>query len=229
MRKLTVVIDAGSHSSANNIRILLVEDYQITRTGLRLVIQPMENLEVVGEAADGVSAVSKAMELHPDVILMDLTLPGMNGIEATQAIKEKLPDTKVIMLTSHDRDEDVFAALGAGANGYCLKDIGSEQLAMAIRAVNSGVAWLDRSIAQRVLKASVSSMPVKKPDTECPLSDREVEVLALVVDGLTNQEIANRLFLSADTVKSHMRHIMEKLAVSDRTQAAVKAMRQGFL
>jgi DNA-binding NarL/FixJ family response regulator len=148
-----------------------------------------------------------------------------------------MPATRVIMLTSHDNDRDIFAALGAGADGYCLKEVSGTQLTMAIRAVANGVAWLDPGVASRVLRACAAISPQAlagedgTPKTHGPstLSQRELDVLRLVVEGLSNQEIADKLILSVETVKTHMRHIMEKLAVSDRTQAAVKAMREGLV
>ena len=177
-------------------------------------------------------------------------MPVMDGIEATKRIKESNPDVKVIMLTSHKSDQTIFAALSAGANGYCLKNISADQLTAVIKMVADGAVWLDSGIANRVLSAySVSSSdpalgavkpqsstvlpspgaPAAKPKGNVSLSPRETEVLRLVADGLSNQKIAQRLGLGLETVKTHMRHIMEKLAVSDRTEAAVKAMKQGIM
>ncbi|MCC7531529.1 MAG: response regulator transcription factor, partial [Candidatus Melainabacteria bacterium] len=183
-------------------------------------------------------AVDSILSLKPDVVLMDIGLPTMDGIEATKKVKELAPDCKVIMLTSHDSDRDVFAALAAGADGYCLKEVSGTQLAMAIRCVADGAAWLDPGVASRVLKAcavggnvpqSAVSMTKQPTAAQQSLSQRELDVLKLVVDGLSNQEIADKLVVSVETVKTHMRHIMEKMAVSDRTQAAVKAMREGLV
>jgi DNA-binding NarL/FixJ family response regulator len=194
---------------------------------------------VVGEAEDGKATVKKVAELKPHVVLMDIGLPLMDGIEATCKIKEEVAGTRVIMLTSHDNDRDIFAALSAGADGYCLKEVSGSQLVMAIRAVADGVAWLDPGVASRVLRAVAAVPPSAQSGDDgspkqaspglSPLSQRELDVLRLVVEGLSNQEIADRLILSVETVKTHMRHIMEKLAVSDRTQAAVKAMREGLV
>lgn len=223
--------------AAKPIKILIVEDYEITRIGIKLALDKVPDLAVVGEAEDGQTAVNQALEILPDVVIMDIGLPSMDGIEATSRIKAELPLTRVIILSSHQSDNDVFAALAAGADGYCLKDVGSAQLVSAIRAVFEGVAWLDAGIARKVLKACGRSAPLPVIDNavaatvrhEFPLSQRELDVLLLVVEGKTNQEIASKLILSVETVKTHMRHIMEKLAVSDRTQAAVKAMRQGIV
>jgi DNA-binding NarL/FixJ family response regulator len=219
------------------INIFIAEDHEITRVGLKLTLEHIPGFKVVGEAEDGKGTVRKVAELKPNVVLMDIGLPLMDGIDATFKIKEEVPGTKVIMLTSHDNDKDIFAALGAGADGYCLKEVSGNQLVMAIRAVADGVAWLDPGIASRVLRACVSGTAAnasadaaaKNSANLSPLSQRELDVLRLVVDGLSNQEIADRLVLSVETVKTHMRHIMEKLAVSDRTQAAVKAMREGLV
>jgi NarL family two-component system response regulator LiaR len=217
------------------IDILIAEDHEITRVGLKLTLEHIPGFRIVGEAEDGTSAVAKVVELKPHVVLMDIGLPLMDGIDATCKIKDEAPNTRVIMLTSHDNDRDIFAALGAGADGYCLKEVSGSQLAMAIRAVADGVAWLDPGVASRVLRACATVQPTnaqeggKQPSNTSQLSQRELDVLRLVVEGLSNQEIADRLILSVETVKTHMRHIMEKLAVSDRTQAAVKAMREGLV
>lgn len=229
-------------ADTKNITVLIVEDHEITRVGLRLMLKQMPGIDIIGEAADGKVGIDKAKQLKPVVVLMDIGLPSMDGIEATTQIKSQLPKTRIIMLTSHDNDRDIFAALGAGADGYCLKETPTSQLAIAIKAVADGAAWLDPAIATKVLRASVAgafpantasgdgtefsgSESLKGPK----LSQREVEVLKLVVEGASNQQIAEKLYLSVETVKTHMRRIMEKLAVSDRTQAAVKAMRQGLL
>jgi two-component system, NarL family, response regulator LiaR len=219
------------------IKVLIVEDHEITRVGLKLTLGQIQGISVVGEAEDGRSAVQRVIDLQPQVVLMDIGLPMIDGIEATSQIKAQAPSTRIIMLTSHDNDRDIFAALGAGADGYCLKEVSSNQLALAIKTVADGAAWLDPGIASRVLRASAMSAPAQTPEQlaskqqagSARLSQREIEVLNLVVEGLSNQEIAEKLFLSVETIKTHMRHIMEKLAVSDRTQAAVKAMRQGLV
>ncbi len=226
--------------STSPITIFIAEDYEITRVGLRLTLENVPEFLVIGEAEDGVTAVKEVIEKRPNVVLMDIGLPGLDGIDATVRIKSESPTTKIIMLTSHDNDRDVFAALAAGADGYCLKEVSSNHLASAIKAVADGVAWLDPAVARRVLQASVNNAPkpVSPADPKnparptvnaSPLSQRELDVLTLVVEGNSNQEIADRLVLSVETVKTHMRHIMEKLCVSDRTQAAVKAMREGIV
>lgn len=217
-----------SEPMSNPISVLVVDDHQITRKGLVLTLQQYDRFRIVGEAADGRAAIEKSLQVLPAVILMDIGMPILGGIEALTEIKRKLPETRVIVLTANDSDDSVFAALAAGADGYCLKNIGAEQLSIAIIAVQSGAAFLDPAIASRVLQSCVASKPKSDKNTFF-LSEREQEVLALLVDGLSNQQIAERLFISNDTVKTHMRHILEKLAVSDRTQAAVKAIRHGLI
>lgn len=209
--------------------VLIVEDHQITRTGLRLTIEQDSRFEVVGEAASGKTALAQAKELKPELVLMDIGLPEMNGIEAAKLIKSALPATRVVMLTSHDSDEDIFAALAAGADAYCLKDIAREQLMNALKTVADGGGWLDPAIAGRVLRSSASRVLPPANESKFMLSEREFEVLRLLVEGLSNLQMAERLNVSPETIKTHMRHIMEKLAVSDRTQAAVKALREGLV
>jgi DNA-binding NarL/FixJ family response regulator len=239
------------------MKILLVEDHALTRIGLKTVLKRTDDLEVVGEASNGEEAVTAARELAPDVILMDVGMPVMDGIEAARRIIGAQPQMKIIMLTQHDNDSDILASLAAGASGYCLKDVEPERLYTAIRSVNAGDAWLDASIAARVLKllsgqsASevvlprsslektlpepvVPSAPLIEPtDMDRPmgeaLSPRELEVLTLIVDGLSNQQIADKLVISLATSKTHVRNILNKLSVDDRTQAAVHAMRRGLV
>jgi DNA-binding NarL/FixJ family response regulator len=227
-----------SPTRQDTVSVFIAEDHEITRVGLRLTLEQLSGFKVVGEANDGRLAVDNILSMKPEVVLMDIGLPTMDGIEVTKKVKELAPDCKVIMLTSHDSDRDVFAALAAGADGYCLKEVSGTQLAMAIRCVADGAAWLDPGVASRVLKAcavggnvpqAAVSMTKQQSGAQQTLSQRELDVLKLVVDGLSNQEIADKLVVSVETVKTHMRHIMEKMAVSDRTQAAVKAMREGLV
>lgn len=208
---------------------MLVEDHLITRMGLRFALEQVSDLKIVAEAEDGNNAVTTALQIKPNVILMDIGLPGINGIDAAQQIKSKEPSICIVMLTSHNLDEDILAALAANCDGYCLKDVAADQLVNAIRTVNNGGIWLDPSIAKRVIRAFVEQKPVAAPINSSTLSERELEVLTLVVEGLSNQQIAERLILSTETIKTHMRHLMEKLSVSDRTQAAVKALRTGLV
>lgn len=226
----------------SQVRILLVEDHLLTRIGLKTIIERRADFKVVGEAEDGEQAVKMVDELAPDVILMDVGMPVMDGIEASRMIKEKHPERAIIMLTSHDNERDIFASLSAGAGGYCLKDVEPERLYSAIKSVNAGDIWLDSTIASKVLKQYNSGSqaqavlepgktPLTKKDQNLPepLSPRELEVLNLLVEGLSNQEIADKLIISLATAKTHVRNILNKLAVDDRTQAAVLAMRKGLV
>jgi DNA-binding NarL/FixJ family response regulator len=211
-------------SDSQKTKVLIVEDHEITRLGLRAALDRVPELSVIGEEEEGQAGVKAAFARRPDVVLMDIGLPVLNGIDATRKIKEEAPEIRVIILTSHDSETDIFAAFAAGADGYCVKDIASDQLVMAIKSVCDGAGWIDPRIANRVLRAQTVQQPA-----DPPLSQRELEVLKLLVEGLSNQKIADRLFLSVETVRTHVRHITEKMAVSDRTQAAVKAVRQGLV
>jgi len=231
------------------IRVLLVEDHLLTRIGLKTVIERTQDIKVAGEAENGQEAVRLVDELKPDVVLMDVGMPVMDGIEAARKVRDKYKDVHIIMLTSHDNEQDLFASLSAGASGYCLKDVEPERLYTAIRSVNAGDSWLDASIAGKVLSrysASAGAKPAGEPQSQAlpraavpgskpnqslpdPLSQRELEVLNLLVEGLSNQEIADKLIISLATAKTHVRNILNKLAVDDRTQAAVHAMRRGLV
>ncbi len=221
-------------SEISALTILLVEDHAVTRFGLKILLDNVPGYIVVAEAEDGNQAVNLTLEHKPNVVLMDVGLPNLDGIDATKKIKQLSPDSRVVIFTAHDRDDDIFAAFAAGADGYCLKDASLETLLLAISAVASGAGWLDPRIAGRVLSfysrnSTQPAQPVKDTSVSAALSDRELEVLQLVVDGMSNNAIAKQLFLSIETVKSHMRHIMSKLSITDRTQAAVKALRSGLL
>jgi DNA-binding NarL/FixJ family response regulator len=227
------------------VKILLVEDHLLTRIGLKTVIERVPEFKVIGEAENGEEAVRKVDELSPDIVLMDVGMPIMDGIEASRKIKEKHESVEIVMLTSHDNERDIFASLSAGAGGYCLKDVEPERLYSAIRSVRAGDVWLDSTIAGKVLKqykdgelesgqSSSTTIPTGSASATNkslpePLSPRELEVLTLLVDGLSNQEIADKLIISLATAKTHVRNILNKLAVDDRTQAAVHAMRRGLV
>ena len=220
------------------VKVFLVEDHELLRDGLRAALQKDGQFEVVGEAADGLTAVHLITQVDPDVVIMDIGLPGIDGIEATRQVREKRPGAKIIMLTSHDNDQEIFASLAAGANGYCLKDLGADKLKRAILSVSEGAAWLDPRIASKVLSifardgvatSTFADSGKTSGDLISPLSQRETEVLKLLVDGLSNKEIADRLVIGVSTVRTHVEHILEKLSVSGRTEAAVKAMRRGLI
>jgi two-component system, NarL family, response regulator LiaR len=220
------------------ITVFLVEDHQMTLVGLNMLLEKDPSVEVIGESRDGASAVQQILASRPHVVLMDIGLPEMDGIEATQKIKAALPETKIIMLTSKDAENEVFAALAAGADAYCLKGIPPETLSVVIQAVNEGTAWLDPGIARLVLGKFAGAQSIafaentdisEEARKNCPLTDREMEVLQLIVEGLSNPEIAERLYITKATAKAHVHSILQKLCVDDRTQAAVLAMRQGFV
>ena len=212
------------------IEIVLVEDYKLTRVGLRMALNEFDKLEVTGEAEDAETGIELIKKTKPQVVLMDLGLPGMSGLEATQKILEFAPDTKIIILTSHGQEEEVLAALGTGAKAYCLKDISPETLALVIQNVALGGCWLDPNIANYVLNTLpapenlnfLSSNNLQKVQ----LTEREIEVLRLLVKGKSNTEIAKELIVSVHTAKAHVCSILQKLCVDDRVQAAVKAVKE---
>jgi DNA-binding NarL/FixJ family response regulator len=220
-------------------RVLIVEDHPMTLVGLKMLLEKSDSVQVVGEAGNGLEAVKLANDKQPEVILMDIGLPEMDGIEATQQIKQQHPGIRIIMLTSKDNEQDVFASLAAGADAYCMKGISIESLSSAIEAVKEGTAWLDPAVARMVLGRFQGMKPGAEPVSnngpseqnleDCPLTSRELEVLKLIVDGLSNPEIAERLTITKATAKAHVHSILQKLCVDDRTQAAVLAMRQGYV
>ena len=210
----------------NLIRVLVADDHAIVRKGIRALLATEADIEVVGEAADGKEAVEKAERLHPDVILMDLVMPGMDGIEATRRITTRQPEIRILVLTSFAEDEKVFPALKAGALGYLLKDAGPEELVQAIRQVYCGESSLHPAIARKVLQEL--SRPPERPLTPEPLTERELEVLRLIAKGKSNREIAEELVISEATVRTHVSNILGKLQLASRTQAALYALREGI-
>ncbi len=214
------------------ITLLLVDDHPIVRKGTREMLEPYEDLRVIGEASDGAEGISKALELQPGVILMDVSMPGMNGIEATKTIKASLPKTAVLVLTSYDDDAYVFALLEAGAAGYILKNAREDELVGAIRAVADGESVLHPSVAKKVLNR-FSSQPATnaaRPSTsEEALSPRELEVLRVAATGSTNKEIARDLDISPRTVQVHLANIFSKLGVGSRTEAVLYAIKRGWI
>ena len=209
-----------------SIRILIADDHAIMREGLRALIDAKPDMEIVGEAADGIEAVLKARSLQPDVILLDLVMPRQDGIEAIREIKQENPNARVLVLTSFAEDEKVFPAIKAGALGYLLKDSSPQELLHAIRDVHQGQSSLHPTIALKLIREL--SRPSDLPPTEEPLTEREVEVLRLVAQGLTNQEIAEKLVISERTVGTHVSNILGKLHLANRTQAALYALREGL-
>ena len=217
------------------ISVVIVEDYKLTRVGLKSALNEYEHINVVAEAEDAEEGLKAIEKFHPDVVLMDLGLPGMNGLEATMKMKEKFPKTKVIILTSHERGEEVIAALGSGANAYCLKDIDPITLSGVIKNVAKGACWIDSNVAHLALKffpkpentEIMSSSHCM--DSKAKLTERESEVLKLLVQGKSNTQIAQELIVSVHTAKAHVCSILQKLCVDDRVQAAVKAIKEGIV
>ncbi len=217
------------------IRVLLVDDQALLRMGFRLVLDAEPDLEVVGEAGDGRTALEQAAALHPDVVLMDVRMPGMNGIEATERLVADHPEIRVLILTTFDLDEYAFAALRAGASGFLLKDAKPAELVGAIRSVATGDAVVSPRVTRRMLEMFSGSLPTggSEPPGVDPriaaLTARELEVLRAVAEGLSNAEVAARLFLSEATVKTHVGRILAKLGVRDRVQAVVLCYESGLV
>jgi NarL family two-component system response regulator LiaR len=213
---------------AKKITVLLVDDHEVVRQGVRAFMDALPDFDVVGEAESGEAAVRLSAEHVPDVVLMDLLLPGIDGVEATRRVKTVSPRTQVVVLTSYHEDEHIFPALQAGAISYMLKDIKMEELARAIRQAARGEAALHPQVAARVIKELHGPRRDElNPYTE--LTERELEVLGLVADGLSNLQIAEQLFISQNTVKGHVSNILSKLHLADRTQAAVYAWKEGIV
>jgi len=214
------------------IKVLIADDHRIVREGLMAILKTKENIEVVGEAQDGQEAIQKVRTLEPDVILMDVSMPRMGGVEATRQIKREFPHIGIIALTMYDEQQYIFDLVRAGATGYLLKDTESSQIVEAIRAIYRGESLIHPSVASKILAefSLLAQKKGKKPSWEDhDLTEREVTVLRLVADGKTNKEIANNLNLSEKTVKNHVRNIFHKLQVYDRTQAAILGIRKGII
>lgn len=213
------------------IKILLADDQSLFRDGLRVLLSTQPDFEVVGEATNGEEALRLAARLHPHIVLMDMRMPILDGVEATRRLHETQPDCRVIVLTTFDDDELVFEGLRAGAVGYLLKAVSTPRLLEAIRAVARGESILEPSVAAKVVAefARLANQASRPQALDNPLSEREIEVLRLVAKGATNREIAAALFIAEGTVRNHLTAILSKLEVSDRTQAAVKAKALGLV
>ena len=216
-------------NSVEKIKVLIVDDHKVVRQGLRTFLELQEDVLVVGEAGDGESAVEMVRQLNPNVVLMDLVMPRLDGISATRQVKSLGSDTKVIALTSFTEDDKVFPAIQAGASSYLLKDVSPEELVEAIRAVFRGEARLHPDIARKLMEQVARQTT---PSRESPVEDvteRELEVINLVAHGRSNQEIANELVISEKTVKTHISNILSKLQLVDRTQLAIYAIKKGLV
>lgn len=213
------------------MRILLADDHAVVRRGLEMVLQLEPDFEIVGDAANGEEAVAQAHRLSPDLILLDLKMPRMDGVAAAYAIKQFAPQTRILMLTGVDAGEDVVRALEAGADGYVLKEISPDELIHAIRVIAAGEAYLQPAVTKQVLlrlrvPRALQPEPARRPD---PLTSREREILQLMATSATNKEIADKLSISEETVKSHTKNILAKLGQPNRTQAVLVALRAGWL
>ncbi len=205
-------------------RVLIVDDHEVVRLGLKALLERHKDFVVVGEAASGREAVEKALDLQPDIVLMDIRLPGSSGIEACEQIVQKLPDTRVVMLTSYAEDEMLFSAIRAGASGYVLKQIGSDDLIKALETVSRGEALLDPAVTQRIFQEVRRVVKQEEAAAFANLTQQEKHVLLLVSEGKTNREIAQALFLGEGTVRNYVSSILTKLGVSNRAEAAAYAV-----
>jgi DNA-binding NarL/FixJ family response regulator len=224
-----MTIEKGMQPSQDKIRILIADDHAVVREGTRQILEHEADLEVVAEACDGEETVSLATKLKPDIAIVDIAMPKLDGIEATRQIKELCPTVAVLILTAYDDDQFVFSLLEAGAAGYLLKSIRGRELVDAIRAVYAGESVLHPSIARKVLNRFVPSDKTREEQLQQELSEREMEVLRLATRGFSNKDIADELSLSARTVQGHLGHIFNKLNVSSRTEAVVCALKKGWV
>jgi DNA-binding NarL/FixJ family response regulator len=214
------------------IRVLIVDDHALFRRGLEMVLEQEPDIDVVGEASDGAEALTKAVDTTPDIVLLDVRMPKRGGIDACTSIKDAVPSAKIIMLTISDEEADLYDAIKAGAMGYLLKEISIEEVASAIRAVNGGQSLISQSMASKLLTefASMIKRGDERQQVPAPrLTDREMEVLKLVAKGMNNRDIAKELFISENTVKNHIRNILEKLQLHSRMEAVVYAVREKLL
>lgn len=211
---------------SDRIRVLIADDHHVVRGGIRALLETEDDIDVIDEAADGVETVLKTRSLNPDVILMDLMMPRKSGIEAIEEIKQEDPDARILVLTSYSDDEKVFAAIKAGALGYLLKETSTKELLQAIHDVYRGESSLHPAIARKLIREL--NRPSNLPPSDEPLTEREIEVLVFVARGYSNQDIANALFISERTVRTHVSNILSKLHLANRTQAALYALKEGL-
>jgi two-component system, NarL family, response regulator LiaR len=217
------MVTGGAQPANEAISVVIVDDHAIVRQGLRTYLDLQPDITVIGEAADGKQAVEVVRDLLPDIVLMDLVMPNGNGVDATREITALSPSTRVIVLTSFSEDEQVFASIKAGAQGYLMKDVLPQELVRAIRTVHRGEAQLDPEIARKLMHEFSNPQPTRPKHD---LTERELEVLRLISLGKSNKDISEELVLSEKTVKTHVSNILQKLHLSDRTQAAVYALRE---
>ena len=221
-------------SQADPIRAMIVDDHALFRRGLEMVLEEEQDIELVGQASDGAEAVEKAAESLPDVVLMDIRMPRSSGIEACRTMKEAAPSAKIVILTISDEEEDLFEAIRAGASGYLLKDIPLDEVADAVRAVHGGQSLINPSMAGKLLTefATLARRDGEERAQELPaprLTEREMQVLKLVARGMNNRDIAKELFISENTVKNHVRNILEKLQIHSRMEAVMVAVREKLI
>ena len=224
--------DQDGRTDGDAIRVMICDDHALFRRGLIMVLESEEGIEVVGEAEDGEEAVARVEDLAPDVVLMDVRMPRLSGIDATRKISEVVPAAKILMLTVSDEEDDLYDAIKAGATGYLLKEISIEEVATAIRAVVSGQSLISPSMASKLLSefTNLAKKADERQAVPSPrLTDRELEVLKLVAQGMSNREIATELYISENTVKNHVRNILEKLHLHSRMEAVVYAVREKLL
>src|SRR5450755_2769837 len=226
--------EAGAGKRLEPIRVLIADDHALFRRGLEMVLEEEDDIDLVGQASDGTEAVSVAGESLPDIVLMDIRMPKISGIEACRAIKEVAPSAKIVMLTISDEEEDLFEAIRAGASGYLLKDIPLDEVADAVRSVHGGQSLINPSMAGKLLTefATLARRDGEARAQEVPapkLTDREMQVLKLVARGMNNRDIAKELFISENTVKNHVRNILEKLQIHSRMEAVMVAVREKLI
>ena len=224
--------DPVAQLAVEPIRVLVVDDHALFRRGLQMVLEQEPDIEVVGEASDGSEAVEKSADTLPDIVLMDVRMPKRGGIDACTAIHETVPSAKIIMLTISDEEADLYDAIKAGAMGYLLKEISIEEVASAIRAVHGGQSLISPSMASKLLTEFATMVRKDDERQQVPtprLTDREMEVLKLVAKGMNNRDIAKQLFISENTVKNHVRNMLEKLQLHSRMEAVVYAVREKML
>lgn len=223
---------------SKSIKVTIIEDHDMTRMGLSFALSNNESIEVLGTASDGMEGVEQALDLRPDLVIMDIGLPTIDGIEATRKIKNSMPEIKVLMNTSRDNEDDILDSFAAGADGYITKGATSEQTISAIKAVSEGVGWLDPAIARVVLSNIRKNNPVEsktgvinyqKGKNLYGLTEREMEVLALLVEGLKNPQISKKLVITIATTKTHVHNILQKLYVKTRSKAVATAMKDGLV